>query len=323
MTNMPTESARVFRQTPTVAPFVSVIIPVYNDAERLQSCLAALEQQTYFTNCYEVIVIDNGSDPSTNILAIAAQFKHVITTQELTPGSYAARNKGLSLAKGEIIAFTDADCVPSMDWLERGVSHLLANPNCGLVAGRINVFSHNPDHVNAIELYDQVVMGFPQHEFLEKRRAAATANVFTWRRVIDHVGAFRAEMKSHGDLEWGRRVFAAGYQQLYADDACVGHPARCSFDTVYTRTVRLAGGAYDLYIRQESSSFKRNKRFIKLLLDDLVIHLGLTLVKVLQDHSLQQRLDMKLKVLSLVVILKMVSAGEKIRLRLGGTTHRG
>ncbi len=93
-------------------PFVSVIIPVYNDAGRLRICLAALHKQTYDSDRYEIIVIDNGSDPSPVMDNLKVEFDNVVYDQELTPGSYAARNKGITIAKGDVIAFTDADCIP-------------------------------------------------------------------------------------------------------------------------------------------------------------------------------------------------------------------
>ena len=119
---------------------VSVIIPVYNDGERLRSCLQALAQQTYPTDCYEVIVVDNGSDARANIQGIVQQFEGTISEFESTPGSYAARNKGISIAKGEIIAFTDADCIPTSNWIEKGVAHLQETVNCGLVGGKYRDF---------------------------------------------------------------------------------------------------------------------------------------------------------------------------------------
>ncbi|NJN87775.1 MAG: glycosyltransferase family 2 protein [Leptolyngbyaceae cyanobacterium SL_7_1] len=319
--NIQVEQANTIPKARITEPFVSVIVPVYNDVEHLQICLTALEQQTYKADRYEVIVVDNGSDPSENIAAIAATFNHAIATQELTPGSYAARNQGISVAKGEIIAFTDADCVPTPNWLEKGVSYLVNNPGCGLVAGKIDIFFKDPKQFTAIEFYDGVTMGFPQREFLEKRRAGATANVFTWKRVIDHVGGFKAQIKSHGDLEWGKRVFSSGYEQIYAEDACVGHPARYSFDELLSRAIRLAGGAYDLHIKQESSVWKRNKRFLKFIADDLIFHLGHSITETIQDQRLQP-LDKKLKVIGLIILMKYISAFEKIRLKFGGKSRR-
>jgi len=316
------EQANTTVKVKVIAPFISVIIPVYNDPEHLKICLAALEQQTYQSDRYEVLVVDNGSDPSKNIAAIAAMFRHAIVIQELASGSYVARNKGISVAKGEIIAFTDADCVPASNWLERGVTYLLNNPGCGLVAGKIDIFFKDPKHFTAIEFYDGVTMGFPQQEFLEKRRAGATANVFTWKRVIDQVGTFNGEIKSHGDLEWGKRVFASGYAQIYADDACVGHPARHSFKELLNRAIRLAGGSYDLHVKQERSLWRRNKKFLRLLADDLIFHLSSSVMETIQDSRLQT-LDKKLNVVGLIVLMKYVSAMEKIRLKFGGKSRRG
>ncbi|HAA30818.1 MAG TPA: glycosyl transferase family 2, partial [Cyanobacteria bacterium UBA8553] len=75
-------------------PFVSVIVPVFNDAKRLKICLDALEHQTYPKHLYEVIVVDNGSDKNEDIEGVVAQFGQAIASYESIPGSYAARNKG-------------------------------------------------------------------------------------------------------------------------------------------------------------------------------------------------------------------------------------
>lgn len=98
--------------------FVSVIIPVLNDSERLKLCLEALEHQTYPKKLYEVIVVDNGSDQS--IGSVVSKFTQATATAESHPGSYVARNKGILIAQGDIIAFTDADCIPALDWIEKG-----------------------------------------------------------------------------------------------------------------------------------------------------------------------------------------------------------
>ncbi|NJR32909.1 MAG: glycosyltransferase, partial [Chamaesiphon sp. CSU_1_12] len=68
--------------------FVSVIIPVFNDAERLRLCLEALQNQTYPQNLYEVIVVDNGSNPDEDVKSVVAEFGQAIAAFEPTPGSY-------------------------------------------------------------------------------------------------------------------------------------------------------------------------------------------------------------------------------------------
>lgn len=308
---------------PKPIPFVSIIVPVYNNAQGLQHCLVALEAQTYAPNHYEVVVVDNGSDAEEQIPSIAQQFPHTVVTQEFTLGSYAARNQGLRIARGEIIAFTDADCIPAQDWLEKGVQALLQNPSCGLVGGRINLFPKDADQPTWIELYDDVIMGFPQHEFISKRHAGATANVFTWRQVITCVGDFNAQMKSHGDMEWGKRVFSAGYEQIYADDVRVAHPARSSFDELRKRMIRLVGGMYDLHITQEPSQWKRNRRLVRLILSDILL-LGSwkNIQKALRDHRLPT-LFKRLQIIVLILLMRYVGLVEKLRLKLGGTAYRG
>ena len=222
--------------------FVSVIIPVFNDAERLKICLTALDKQTYPQDYYEVIVVDNGSDES--LENVVKQFTQAKLAYCPEPGSYAARNHGIALAKGEILAFTDADCIPAPDWLTMGVKRLLATANCGLVAGKIELFFKNPDRPTAVELYDSVTF-FNQKQYIEEKKYGATANVFTYKSVFDQVGLFNSQLKSGGDKEWGQRVFAGGYSLAYADDSCVAHPARYYFRQMYRKIARVRGVGYE------------------------------------------------------------------------------
>lgn len=302
-------------------PFVSVIIPVYNDARRLKICLAALEQQTYPSHRYEVIVVDNGSDPEEDVTDLVRSFDHVILSQELTPGSYAARNKGLTLAKGEIIAFTDSDCIPSSDWLEHGVQHLTDYPDCGLVAGRIDMFAQQPEQATAIEMYDQVVVGFPQEMLINTYKVAMTANVFTRRSVIEDIGNFRADLRSSGDGEWTQRVYSAGYGHRYVASACVAHPARATLKELTTRVARYTGGKVDRYITHETSWWKRNRRVARFIVEDLTINAFFHGRKVIQDDRIDN-IGMRMKVLGLVATMQLLSAFEIVRLRVGGRSRR-
>lgn len=293
---------------------VSVIIPVFNDAEPLRICLEALENQTYPKDLYEVIVVDNGSDAAQDIKGVVSHFGQARTIYESSPGSYAARNKGLSQAKGEIIAFTDADCIPYPNWIENGVRNLLQVPNCGLVAGKIEVFFKDTQRPTPVELYESIT-AFPQKQLLKNRRFGATANVFTFSEVIEKVGRFNANLKSGGDVDWGRRVFAHGYKQVYAEDACVRHPARHSFQQLYKRTIRLAGGSYDLQNLENSSPVKQFFLFFKDLIIDFVPPLRFAF-NAFFDPRLPG-LDRKLKVSIVMCFVRYVSAWEKLRLKAG------
>lgn len=224
---------------PRLMEKISVIIPVFNDEKRLEKCLDALEHQSFSKDRYEVIVVDNAS--TVDLKSLVERFQQAHYCYEGKPGSYAARNKGLTVATGDIIAFTDSDCIPAPDWLERGLSTLRQIPDCGLVGGAITIFVKDSKHPTGVEIYESL-KGFPQKEYIEKSQFGATANVFTSRKIIDAVGNFNSELKSGGDAEWGKRVAKAGYQLHYADDVEVHHPARSSYSEYYKKTVRVMSG---------------------------------------------------------------------------------
>jgi glycosyltransferase involved in cell wall biosynthesis len=220
--------------------FVSVIIPVYNDAERLGLCLRALSVQTYPQDHYEVIVIDN--DSAESIAPVVAAFAHVRVAFEGYRGPAAARNRGIAEARGDIIAFTDSDCIPAPDWIQQGVTYLHSVPNCGLVAGKVEIFAADPQHPNAVELYEQLT-AYDQKRYLQESRFGATANVFTFKSVIEDVGTLNPKMEIYReDVEWGQRVFAAGYAQVYGETAVVAHPARRTLSDLSKKLARTVGG---------------------------------------------------------------------------------
>jgi len=92
---------------------VSVIIPAYNEEEYLGACLTSLTKQTVAP--YEIIVIDNNSHDAT--AAIAKSYKGVRVIREKRQGMIAARNRGFSSAKSEIIARCDADTILPENWI--------------------------------------------------------------------------------------------------------------------------------------------------------------------------------------------------------------
>lgn len=300
-------------------PLVSVVIPVLNDAERLRTCLEALSRQTYSSDRYEIIVVDNGSDAEQDIAGVAACFSRTRTAYESYPSSFAARNKGVSLARGEIIAFTDADCLPSPQWLEQGVQYLLKQPECGLVGGRIDVYFQDPKRPTPVELYEKLT-AFPQQRLVEREHFAATANVFTFKAVFEAVGGFEPSLKSSGDVEWGRRLASKGYRLVYAEAAIVQHPARRSFAQLYKRSARLAGGDYDLYNRPNQPLLYRQWHYFKLLSLSLVPPLEFV-VRTLADSRLTD-INQKLQVSGVMFFVRYVSAWELLRLKLGGDSAR-
>lgn len=113
-------------------PTISVVVPCWNGERFLASCLNSLLDQTLPRRHYEVILVDN--DSSDNTLSIARQYPEIRVIQEQQRGAYAARNTGTKIARGELIAFTDSDCVVDQNWL-MSILHALSEDSIELVIG--------------------------------------------------------------------------------------------------------------------------------------------------------------------------------------------
>lgn len=288
-------------------PFVSVVIPVLNDPEHLEMCLEALQHQTYPKNRYQIIVVDNGSDES--IEPLVSKYSQARSLVEPRRGSYVARNTGILQANGEIIALTDADCIPTRDWIEKGTAALVSVPNCGMVGGQIQFLFKNPDRPTGVELYDRVLY-LRQQEYIEKLKFGATANIFTFKKVLEQVGLFNEQLKSVGDREWGERVFKAGYKQIYAHDACILHPARPSLPELLKKATRVARGTYQVNKKRNATIQDFLKHFIRDSKPPLRIFFRIWL-----DSNIPTS-QQKIEYLTAMVLVKYVTAQEKIKLLL-------
>ena len=289
-------------------PFVSVIIPVLNDPGGLKKCLLSLANQTYSKERYEVIVVDNGSKES--IEDLVHSFYHTTASKELRPGSYAARNKGIRLAQGSILAFIDSDCVAASDWIENGIASIMGIPETGLVGGKVEFLFHRPGKPTAIELFDSLTF-FQQKTYIEIAKFSGAGNLFTFRKVFEHVGLFNDTLKSGGDYEWGQRVHAKGYPLVYADNVRVFHPARRSVSQICSKYLRVIGG--------ESEIKKKRGYPFQIFLRDLIedfkkpVYFALRIFRGERLNFLQ-----KVQVSGIMFFVKFMQGAERVRLRLGG-----
>ena len=200
-------------------PFVSVIIPLYNDKIRIEKCLDALVQQSYPAAHYEIIVVDNNS--TDNYALVVEKFQIKLLQQLDTQSSYAARNKGIQNAAGQILAFTDSDCIPGKDWLIEGVK-ALEEQDADLASGNVR-FIYSLQKTGA-EIFDSLTnMQIKQN--IADRNVSKTANLFVRAKVFDAIGHF-PKVQSGGDVLWTGRATQKGYKLVYNRYAEVSHPAR-------------------------------------------------------------------------------------------------
>jgi glycosyltransferase involved in cell wall biosynthesis len=288
-------------------PLVSVIVPVWNGAEQIPLCLAALQAQTYPKDRLEIIVVDNASTDAT--AEVVQGFAGVTLLHEPVAGSYHARNRALGQARGDYVAFTDADCIPAPDWLEKAIGHARARPDAGVIAGRIELFRPEPKADELYECYERLY-SFRQ-DIGARKGFCATANWIGRRDDLLAFGGFQADRKSGADGELAHRFHVSGRPIVYAADAVVRHPVRGSFDDLAKKRRRLTGGRWD-----RTPGRGRALRILGVILWDTARRLKAAAI----DGQLPLR--MRARIASLVVALACVSLWELARLAGKGQASR-
>ena len=224
-----------------IHPSVTVIVPV-RDAERtIAKCIEALLAQDYPQSLLQIIIADNGSTDHTQEIIRSFPVEMVI---EPKTGSYNARNLALPLARGEIIAFTDSDCVPESDWLScliRGFE----DPRVVGCGGKIEDFigtgwvqSYSNRHV--LRQDQALAESTRPHPYI------IGANMAYRREVFSEIGTFDGRFISGGDTDMSWRVQQAGYLVRYVPEAVVHHFHRASVDGLYGQYFRYGIGRHCL-----------------------------------------------------------------------------
>jgi glycosyltransferase involved in cell wall biosynthesis len=191
-----------------------VIIPARDAAEHLREALAALRRQSTARD-FEVLVVDDGSSDETAAVAEAAG-PGVRVVSGHGDGPAAARNLGAREARGRVLAFTDADCVPAPDWLEAGLAAI--DDGAELVQGRV---APSPDVERGP--WDRSISVEREYGLYE------TANLLVTRELFDRLGGFESILEPRGGKELGEDVWLGwrarrtGARTGFAPDALVHH----------------------------------------------------------------------------------------------------
>lgn len=208
---------------------VSVVICTYNRCESLNRCLESLAQMRSPRDAdWELLIVDNNSTDATRDVCEA--WRHRLTVPfeyvfEETQGTGAARNKGIQAARGNIVAFTDDDCLVAPDWLENIVREFDGNPRLSGLGGR----SEQADARDATLAL----------RMSEERRVLCSAtaalgfipgcNMAFRRELLADIGGFDpffgagARFPGAEDTDFLYRAFKRGARLLYAPNVRVIH----------------------------------------------------------------------------------------------------
>lgn len=201
---------------------LSVCVCTFNRADDLALALESLARlRVPQGRSVEFIIVDNASTDTTPAVlsAAAARFPFPFkTVREPIRGSGAAHNCALRLARGEVIAWTDDDCIPAEDWLERILAHFDGDPTLDILTGRI-------------ELYDQSHYPITINTSLEPANInfVLGANMAFRRRLPERIGVFDprfgagAPLRAAEDAEFAFRALRGGSRIAYTPDVLLYH----------------------------------------------------------------------------------------------------
>lgn len=209
-------------------PFVSVIVPTRDRPELLTVALRGLCRQSYPSECFEVLIVEDGGSPRSEKVVgeqrdCLASVRYLVRPAE---GVNACRNAGLAAAAGELIVFTDDDVDPPATWLEELVRGTLRHPEAACFGGpvRIRFEGREPQMCGEHSISKGEVDLGPDERSLELVRLIG-ANLAIRTETLRTLGGFdeRVVVGAGADGEWQHRLLASGGQIYYIPSAWLWH----------------------------------------------------------------------------------------------------
>ncbi|MFW6030034.1 MAG: glycosyltransferase [Halanaerobiales bacterium] len=231
---------------------ISVIIPVYNSEQFLRELFNSIEEQTIEFHYFEIIFVDNMSTDQSPFLinefinrneAINASYYRYSEKAS----SYAARNYGVRKSAGDILAFTDSDCILHKDWINNIYNEFMGRDDL-IISGNIELFLD--DKKNIWENFDKIV--HMRNDLRIKNKQIATANMAVRKKTFLKIGFF-SEVKSGGDFSWAEKAASLNIVIFYKQNIIVFHPSRKSYQEIRKKLNRLAYGEGQLYRESDKS----------------------------------------------------------------------
>lgn len=194
-----------------VLPFVTIVIPVFNEEDYIGMCLGSLIESNYPRQKIEILVVDNGSTDRTK--EIVSEFDVSLLEKPFVKVG-AVRNYGVTRSRGEVIAFLDSDCIVDKDWLKKGVSAVIRCGNCA-IGGQYLI----RDDASWLERYWILNGGKDKVH----QTTLVGGNIFIKRDHFDDIGGFDESLSAGEDSELTERIKYQGYRVEIDPELSVVH----------------------------------------------------------------------------------------------------
>ncbi len=191
---------------------ISIVIPAYNEEKYLGACLEnALKNKT--SEVEEIIVVDNNSTDHT--AQIAQQFPEVKLLKEEKPGTNNARQRGFGEARGELVAFIDADSHLTADWFYKTQKYFNEDPELVALSGPYTFYDLNSKiKKKTVELWSK------SEEILNRTMGymAQGGNLIIKKQALEKIGGFNTQLTFYGDdIEVAKRLAKLGKVKFTVD----------------------------------------------------------------------------------------------------------
>jgi glycosyltransferase involved in cell wall biosynthesis len=231
--------------------FVSIIIPTFNSEKTLNNCLRALFNQTVSGDCYEVIVVDDGSTDNTREVVTRYRGKYYYQKNQ---GPASARNRGVEIARGELVLFTDADCEVERNWIEE-----MCKPfTDSAVVGAKGIYKTRQK---------EIVARFAQLEYEEKFEKMSKDEFIDFvdtyaagfrKTIFKQFGGFSTSFReaSGEDTDFSFRIAKEGHKMIFVPTAIVYHQHPNTLKKYFKRKFKTAYWRVLLYRQHPGKMMK-------------------------------------------------------------------
>ncbi len=207
------EPARIARHS-ALPPAVSVIIPAYNVSQYIVEALDSVVAQSISE--YEIIVINDGSSDTADLERVLEPFReHIVYLKQENRGAAAARNAGLYVARGEFVAFLDADDSWNPDFLESQLAFIKNNAGCDLVYADALIFGESPlagrTFMDTCPSKGEVTF----ESLVTSRCNVITSGVIARRQMVLDAGLFDEDLLRAHDFDLWLRMLRCGARAAY------------------------------------------------------------------------------------------------------------
>ncbi|MEX0284547.1 MAG: glycosyltransferase family 2 protein [Paracoccaceae bacterium] len=257
-------------------PVISVVLPLYNDAETIGGVLDGLAHQAEGTPPFEIVVIDDGSKDNGPQIA-RDRGARVITQANAGPAR--ARNRGAEEAQSDVVLFLDSDCVPPSDWVARMSAPLIGETGFDAVVGTIRPAN------------DGIVPRLVQCEVEDRYRGMqacsgqavdfiAAPSCGMRRAVFLAIGGFDVTLRQAEDVEIAYRLEANGHRIAFVCDVPVAHAHQTGFMEFMRVKYRRAVGRFTVFHMHPCKRSADNWTPMAFKVQFLLIALGVVLIPV-------------------------------------------